>query len=39
MRMLVGGTIHDWVGPILVETDGPGGPLVMGDHLFRDSPP
>ena len=25
-------------GPILAETDGPGGPLVAGDHLFRDNP-
>ena len=22
--------------PILSETDSPGGPLVVGDHLFRD---
>ena len=32
------GTVCDYGGPILAETDGPGGPLVAGDHLFRDRP-
>ena len=30
------GTVCDYGGPILAETDGLGGPLVAGDHLFRD---
>ena len=30
------GTIYDQRGPILAEMDGLGGPLVAGDHLFRD---
>ena len=33
-----GGTIDDLGGPVIAETDGPGGPLVVGDHIFRDSP-
>ena len=30
------GAICDYGGPLLAETDSPGGPLVAGDHLFRD---
>ena len=29
-------TVCDCGRPILAETDGQGGPLVAGDHLFRD---
>ena len=32
------GTVCGYGGPILAETDGPGGSLVAGDHLFHDSP-
>ena len=38
MRMLMGGPSMTRGGLILAEMDGLGGPLVAGDHLFRDSP-
>ena len=40
MRMFGGGggTVHDERGPNIVETDGPGGPPILGDHLFCDTP-
>ena len=33
-----GGTISDQGGPNIAGTNGPGGPLIAGDHKFHDSP-
>ena len=38
MRWGGGGTVGDQGGPNIAGTDGPGGPLIAGDHKFRDKP-
>ena len=35
---LGGGTVSDQGGPNIAGTNGPGGPLIAGDHKFRDRP-
>ena len=32
------GTVSSKGGPLMAETDGPGGPLSAGDQIFRDRP-
>ena len=36
MRWGGGGTVSDQRGPNIAGTNGPGGPLIAGDHKFRD---
>ena len=38
MRWGGGGTVGDQGGPNIAGTNGPGGPLIAGDHKFRDRP-
>ena len=35
---LAGGAVSRKEGPLMAETDGSGGPLSVGDQIFRDRP-